>query len=102
VMGFTSHQQMHGEPSDRNVECSTSLASIMDGASAPEQQRRLRTHRASGRASNNQANIYQIQKERKKSSRGGYAPTDVRKPLAARSIPNAKGEKGRKKRAHIR
>jgi hypothetical protein len=21
-MGFTSHQQMHGEPSDRNVECS--------------------------------------------------------------------------------
>jgi hypothetical protein len=70
----------------------------MDGASAPEQQRRLRTHRASGRASNNQANIYQIQKERKKSSRGGYAPTDVRKPLAAWSIPNAKGEKGRKKK----
>jgi hypothetical protein len=22
VMGFTSHQQMHGEPSGRNVECS--------------------------------------------------------------------------------
>jgi hypothetical protein len=21
VMGFTSHQQMHGEPSGRNVEC---------------------------------------------------------------------------------
>jgi hypothetical protein len=45
VMGFTSHQQMHGEPSGRIVECSHFSRQHYGDSSAPRRRNNSRLKR---------------------------------------------------------